>query len=364
MATTTWAPTTEQILDLEGVRHRIDRFRFELCDRDLNPIGELHPDEGNTPQIQNDSSNNTSRRLTNFKLTPEEGADINTLSDRLRVYMRLQNDVEYRLGTFLWADDSRPERSWGTEQNAELVDFSYILNQSSANAFGWGKGANITLVIFFLMFRAGFEMNDIAVIGDEAARGMRAQHSWQPGTTWLEMLNDLGVGCGFAPPWFDRDGKCHFDQPPDPAVDEPTVPGYGPATRVVADSIVHTDDFLSSANVFAVFDSGTDRLVSGRYDLPASAPHSFANRGFRIARAESMQGLENQDLAAKAARSLARRSDVFEYLTFNSTADPRHETFDIIDAFGKRWLETSWTLELRSGGPMTHNLKRVSYDVV
>lgn len=364
MATTTWSPTTEEILNLDGVRHRIDRFRFELCDRDLNPIGELHPDEGNVPQIQNDTSNNTSRRLTNFKLTPDESADINTLTDRLRVYMRLQNDAEYRLGTFLWADDSRPQRSWGNEQNAELVDFSYVLSQGSATAFGWGKGATITLIMFFLMFRAGFELKDVAVIGDEAARGLRDARSWEPGATWLQMLTDLGAACGFVPPWFDRDGRCHFDQPPDPAFDELTVPSYDAETRIIADSIVHTDDMLSAPNTFAVYDSGTDRLRSGRYDLPASAPHSFAKRGFRIAKVESVQGLETQAIADKAARNLARSSDAFEYLTFNSTADPRHETFDIVEAFGERWLETAWSLELRSGGPMQHTLKRVTYATV
>jgi hypothetical protein len=361
MPTTTWAPTTEEILNLDGVRCRTDRFRFYLLDRELTPIGELHPDTSSTPQIQNDSSNNTSRRLTSLKLTPSEAADVNTLRDRLRVYMQLQNGHDFLLGTFLWADDSRPERSWGTEQHAELVDFGYILNQPSANAYGFSKGANIMLIIFFLMFRAGFELNDIAVIGDEAARGLADAKAWEPGTTWLQMLTDLGALVGFMPPWFDRNGRCHFDQPPDPELDEPTVPPYGAGTRVIADSIVHSDDMLSAPNVFSVYDSGTDRIRSGRYDIPASAPHSYANRGFEIAEVESVQGIDNQTLANRAARNLARSKQAFEWLSFNSTADPRHETLDVIDAFGKRWLETAWSLELRSGGAMQHTMKRVTY---
>lgn len=364
MPTTTWEPTTDQILDLDGVRHRIDRFRFELCDRDLNPIGELHPDSGSTPQVQNDTSNNTSRRLTSLKLTPEEAADVNTMRDRLRVYMTLQNGDEFRLGTFLWADESRAERSWGSEQNSELVDFSYILNQPSPTAFGWSKGANIMLVMFFLFFRAGFPLEEIKVLGDQAARGLADVKAWEPGATWLQMLTDLGNLVGFAPPWFDRDGKIHFDQPPDPAVDQPTITAYGAGTRVIADSIVYTDDFLSAPNTFAVYESSNDSIRSGRFDVPASAPHSFANRGIRIARVESVSGLANQDIATRAARNLARVNDVFEYLTFNSTADPRHETFDIIEAFGQLWLETSWTIECRSGGTMQHTMKRVSYDIV
>jgi hypothetical protein len=79
---------------------------------------------------------------------------------------------------------------------------------------------------------------------------------------------------------------------------------------------------------------------------------------------ESTQGIETQALASRAARNLARNSDAFEWVTFNSTADPRHETHDVIEAFGERWLETSWSIELRSGGPMQHTMKRVTYDIV
>jgi len=360
-----WAPTTEEILDLDGVRRRIDRFRFELCDRELNPIGELHPDRsGTVPQIQNDASDNTSRRLTGLKLTPDESSEVNTLTDRLRVYMTLQNDVEFRLGTFLWADDSRPERSWGSEQNAELVDFSYILSQPSATAYGWGKNATISLIIYFLMFRAGFSLEDIAVVGDEANRGLADPKTWEPGATWLQMLTDIGAVVGFTAPWFDRDGRVHFDQAPNPDVDRVSIPSYDTDTRIIADSIVRSDDMLAAPNIFTVYDSGSDRLRSGTYEIPSSAPHSFAKRGFRIAKVESVQGLSNQTIANQAARNLARSGDAFEWLTFSSTADPRHETLDVIEAFGERWLETAWTLELRSGGAMQHTMKRVTYDVV
>src|SRR5690606_33774020 len=50
-------PTATQILNLENVRQRTDSFRFELCDKHLKPIGELHPDFSQTPTIQNDTSN-------------------------------------------------------------------------------------------------------------------------------------------------------------------------------------------------------------------------------------------------------------------------------------------------------------------
>lgn len=364
MPTLEWNPTTEQILNLDGVHRRADSFRFELCDRSLTPIGDLHPDrDESAPAIENDVSSTTSRRLRGLKLTRDEAQDVNPIADRMRVYMILQNDVEFLLGTFVFADDSQPVRSWGEERSSELVDFSYILNMQTTRAYGWGRGASIGLIMIFLFQQSGFSLADFARLGDEASRGLSDPLSWQPGATWYQMLTDLGNVVGFAPPWFDRDGRLHMDQPPDPEFDVPTIPAYEDATRVVADSILRSNDLVAAPNDFAVVDSGTDRLRVGRFQLPSSAPHSFANRGYRVGVVENVQGTASQDQANKAAKNLARtRGVAYEWITFSSTADPRHDTYDVIEAYGQRWLETSWSLPLQSGGLMRHTMKRTTYD--
>lgn len=358
-----WAPTTEQILNLDGVRRRSDRFRFELCDREWRPIGELNPDREQAASIANDTTSDVPRKLTGLRLTPDEAANVNTMSDRLRVYMVLQNGAEFRLGSFLWEDESTPRRSWGLEHQSSLADPCYILTSPSAKAYGWGRGGTISLIMFFLLFQASFKQEDVKVIGEEANRGLREPRSWEPGTTWAAMINDMGVGCGFGPIWCDRDGKVHVDEIPDPRVDRARIPAYEDDTRVIADSIVPSNDLLKAPNDYGVFDSGNDRLVAGRYQLPSSAPHSFAKRGWRLAQVQSSSGIASQEQATKAARALAARSDVYEYLTFSSTLDPRHDTYDVVEAFGEVWLETAWSMELRSGGAMQHTLKRISYDV-
>ena len=170
---------------------------------------------------------------------------------------------------------SRPLRSWGNQYDAELVDLTYVLDQQSTQALGWGRNTLITNIIFAILGRAAFTLDDVAVVGEEAKRNLAEPMVWQPGTTWLQMLTDLGNIVGFAAPWFDRNGLIHHDQPPDPDIAIPTVPSYDSAPRIVADSIVPSDDLLSAPNDFAVFDSGTDRLRVGRYQLPAGAPHSL-----------------------------------------------------------------------------------------
>jgi hypothetical protein len=361
-----WAPTDAQILNLNPVRRRFDAFRFVLCDRDMNPIGELHPDRtGTVPTISSDVSDSTSRRLSNFKLSADEAQDVNPVSDRLRVYMVLQNGSQYLLGTFLWASEDQPIRSWGLEKHHELLDYSFILNQKSTQVFNWSRGAVINLIMLFLMGRAGLEMRDIGIIGDEANRGLREPRAWA-GETWANMINNMGVGCGFAPVWFNNEGKGQLDIAPTPETSPPNVPEYELNTRVIADSILYSNDVLNAPNEWGIFDSGTSQMIAGRYQLPASAPNSFQKRGFRIGDVDTVQGLTSQALADKAALGRARNSDVYEYLHFQSTLDPRHavSAYNIVPAFGKVWAESSWSMELRSGGKHEHSLKRIFYDIV
>jgi hypothetical protein len=367
--TRVWSPTTEQILDLDGVRRRIDRFRFELLNQSNDIIGEIHPSLGGgvgTPTISMNTTNDIARRLSGIHLVPDERADVNTISDRLRVIMILQNAVEFEMGTFLWADASDPHRSWGVEQQAELLDFGLMLDQQATSAVTFNRGQSILNAMVLVAHRANVEFVHIGKVSDNARRSFADPKGWQPGTTWMTMLKEMAELIGVAPPWFDRTGTLQIISPPDPRVDQITcsyrIDGQ-PGTRIVADSILRTSDLLKAPDDFAVFDSGTDRLRIGRYRLPESAPHSFAKRGYRVGLVESVQGLESGTAATRAARDLARNKGIaFEWLSFSATADPRHDGHNVIEALDERWLGISWRLPLTSGGQQEHLLRKPTYE--
>lgn len=361
-----WSPTTEQILGLDGVSHRVDRFRFELCDQRYRPIGELHPDRtGSVPSIEVDTSATTSRRLSGLRLLPDEAGDVDPITDRLRVWMVLQNGAEFLLGTFLWADASRPDRSWGVELHSDLVDLGFVLDQPATEAFGWGRGAQIGLIVLFLFMRAGFELDDISPLSESASTKTLVEPiAFNPGTTWATMLEDLTMLLGWGRPWFDRFGQLRLGRIPDPEIAQPTVPAYDVGTRVIADSILRSDDILAAPNDFAVTDSGTEQMIIGRYQLPASAPHSFQRRGFRVGLVESGQGIVSKQQADIAATWLAvAKGSAYRWVSFSTTADPRHDMWDVIDVFGVRSLETKWGMQLRSGGEMTHTVRQTGFEV-
>jgi hypothetical protein len=357
-----WEPTTDQILNLDGVKIREDRFRFELCDRDWRPIGDLHPDRGSTPTISVNTEQVVSRQLSGLRLMPDEAADINGLTDRLRVYMVLQNGASFLLGSFMWASASRPHRSWGIEHHGELGDLGIILDQESTRAYGWNRGTNAVLMMFFLLFRANIKQEWIETLGQDGRRSIAEPMSWEPGATWATMLTDIGNLFGFASPVWTREGKVRFDVAPSSTRSPATVPAYEADTRILADSIAEHDDLLGAPNDFAAFDSGNDRLRVGRYQLPSTAPHSFARRGFRLGMTESVQGLESQAQANRAVRNMVRRSSrTYEWLAFDSTLDPRHDVFDVVPALGRTWIETAHAMELRSGGRHSHTLRRTAF---
>lgn len=358
-----WVPTTEQILNLDGVRRRADGFRFELLDQAGEVIGNLSPDRDRPPQVSNDTGRTIHRTLTSFHLPASEQTDVNVVSDRVRPWMVLQDSAEFMLGTFLWGDDSRPYRGWGPERYSSLVDRTRQLNTRMPGSLGWPVQSPSGIIFVFLAFQAGLTLDDLGASSDSDVP-LAEPVAWSPGTTWLSAMEDLADQVGIATPWFDRFDKLTFLPVPDPAETEPTL-RYDLGTRIIANSITHSDDLLEAPNYFVAYGTGPKNSVRGTFSLPSSAPHSEANRGFRDAFVEGMQSLGSNAQARNAARALSRtKGQAFEWVQFESSADPRHDTWDVIAAPDKdgesaNWLEVSWAITCRSGAPMTHVARKV-----
>jgi hypothetical protein len=123
---------------------------------------------------------------------------------------------------------------------------------------------------------------------------------------------------------------------------------------------------LKAPNIFGVYESGPQSIRIGRFRLDPAVPHSIERRGFPVAMVESRQGLESNLQARRAARSLATtKGAAFDWLEFQSLADPRHDSWSVIavqledNGPIERWLEVEWSLECRSGGLMSHKARRV-----
>lgn len=356
-----WPPTTENILDMVegGVFHRSDSYRFDLLDQDRNVIGALTPKVDSDPSISNDTSRAVIRTLDNFHLPASVVADINPITDQVRPIMRLQNGSEHELGLLSWAQDNRPLRAWGVEHASSLRDQMFILNQPRGRTSSSAKGSNLLArAVDHAALRIPRER--ILVEGSSGA-SVVAPMSWPPNESITNIINAHLAPIAYLPAHFNHQGLLVFRPAPTDIDDVDPDLIYRPGGRIIADSIVGSDDLLDAPNVYVVIESsGQGASIVGRYQIPASAPHSVENRGYEVVKTLSMQGLGSVAQANQAAKREAQTDDsTFEWQQFAGVADPRHDTFNVVDLLGTRYLEPAWRLPLYNGGNHTHVLRRV-----
>lgn len=348
--------STDDLLLLRNIRRRQDSYQFELLDSTNQVIGSVQPSRMQTPTIQNDPTRRVFRTLTNFVVDAARQLQIETISARVRPRLQLQNGQTFNLGVFLFGDATRPRRSWGLELGATLVDALYILDQPVGRIVGYPIGTNAVAAALAL----AQEVITTPVLVTASAQMLGAPKAYQATETRQKIVNDLLASAGFLPVYFNNDGAMVMRP-------VPTFPAaqvdfsYESGERILKDSIVETDNLLSAPNRYVAVDTAaTDFAIVGSYDLPASAPNSVTARGFPVVKVTSIQGLGSVSAAALAAQAEANSDEsTFKQVEFDSTHEPRQDTFDVIDFLGQQYRDLGWKIDLRAGGRMSHRLRRV-----
>lgn len=351
-----WSPTDDDLLDLK-VRRRQDRIRFSLFRRD-EYAGEIHPRADQTVKIDNDTTRSVNRTMSGFELLPSDAAEINVLSDRVDVDVLLENGSVRHVGTFLWGNASTTVRGWGRHLSSSLVDETFGLDQPIGRTYGLRAGDPIQLRAVAL---AREVLPHLLAFVDPGVTIARSPVSWTPQDTRRKILDDMMKLCGWLPMYIGNQHTLVFRAAPTDLDSATPAVRYDVDGHIIADSIVETDDWLSAPNRWVVIASdGQGPPIVGWYNVPAEYPHSRASRGFHITVTETLQGIESGAAARAAARRLAATTNAaYRWVDFSSTLDPRHDTWDIVSWFGVPYLEVAWSMELLSGGVMTHRLRRV-----
>jgi hypothetical protein len=283
-------------------------------------------------------TNRTIKRNLNLTLGKADTAEINPISDRLDVYMDLSG-VAYPLGRFIFTDFTAQKFTSGSLANVALVDQMYIIDQELEIGYG-GRNQVVTAAIIGALqgFPFEYEIEASSFISGE---------SWAAGTRRGQVLSTLATTGDYFTPWFGSDKKLHFIRAFDPATKVPAF-DFDAGNQVLRASITETNDLLSAPNRIPIY---------GVADIPISAPHSVPNRGFVIPQVIDLQSTDKVQAAA-IARNLALRQSVLEYTNVTTASDPRHDSYDVIFWDDQLWLEVGWSMQLVSGGQMTHTLQK------
>lgn len=342
-------------LDLvDYVGQRSARFHFQLSDAltDENK-GELTPLRDNPPTLTHDSTATIKRNLT-MSLGVEDTARINSIRDRVDVAMEIAG-VIYPLGRYLFVDQTDQQWTSGLLANVSLMDEMFIIDQPLTRGFA---GNQLVVDAIRSLLKDLLDRADLEVKIESS--GFAASGSWTAGTSRAQVLTDLCTQGGFFSPWFDNTGVLRIIRSFEPIDREPDI-DLDKGNQVIRGTIANTTDVLKTPNRFVVISNGsslaTEVPIMGTYDVPSSAPHSIANRGFVIAKVTDMQ-LLTADQCRQVAATLGQQTTAFDRVSLSTAPDPRHDSYNVIKWQGKQWLELGWTLTLSEGAPMTHTLRR------
>jgi hypothetical protein len=343
------------ILDLdECIGSRASSFQFHLQDRVSGLfIGDL------TPYMSAASLGHDVTRLIKRQLTLDLGVidtgDINPFTDQIAVNMLIAGEI-FPLGEYMFTDSNLLVSTGGRQASVQLVDKMFIVDQEIERSFdpagparSHGSapfisiGAALAELLTGLPIRLRIEPTQFTAVG-----------SWTTGTRRGQIIDAYTTQGDYFSPWFTNAGDMRFIRTID-AASVPATFDFDQHKRIFMDTISRRTNALTAANRFIVVsntDAG-DAPIVGSYDIPASAPHSIANRGFVIPDVEDIQLSARTD-ANRIARGLALRNTAVEVIEFDTPADPRHDSYDVLRVDGLQWLEIGWSIDLTPGGAMHH----------
>ena len=359
--------TADDLLD-GFVGQRVEGFTIVVTDANNNALGTLVLDRDSVPTIENDVNQTIRRTISNLRVPPRPLGDqselnvyadeLDTLTQRLRPYWLLGTGDEYPLGVFEFGDDSGTLYSWGTPREVSGVDLMIELDQPVDESVAYSAGSNVSDALEEQAALAGFGASETNI--EASAIEVAEPTAWAVGRdSRLRVLEGLCAIAGFLPPYFDNDGMLTCRSAPD--LSEAVAAfayGFG-LGAVIEGSIVASNDILTAPNRYIVIDgSATDFPIVGIFDVPDSAPHSYALTGRRRVSAQTVQGLTDEAGAdAAAAAAYAADTSTYAWLAFDTPVDPRHDTYDIISFEGQNYRQMHWSIECRAGGLMQHDCR-------
>jgi hypothetical protein len=354
---TTLAPGigTPGLLTMSRGPSRTTGFRIDVLDRNLVTVGELHPIEPGI-SVENNISRDVKRTLSGFVIPRPEAVSLNYFANRARPVWLASDGSEWPLGVFLIADASTVRHSWGTTAELSLVDQGLILSQFLDRSVSFGAGTPVRSAMLAVLGMIGLEHFEV----DASEARIGAPLTWALGNdTWIRVLNDLAALAGFNSGFFDNAGTYRLKRAP--SVTDDALPDfdYDDPPRVQLDSVVESDATIESPNRYIVIStSGQAAPVVGVWDVPADAPHSFENRGFRVVSVIERQGLSLAAVTEAARVRGLQDADTYQWASFAASGDPRHDTFNTVRWQGALWREQAWSLDLDPGGEHRHELRR------
>lgn len=360
--------TEQEVKDvLHGRRgSRAFRFRYKLLDKNENEKFYLNNVESGEVSM---SQFDTIKRTAKFRIK-DDGTPIDWLTDRIQPIVEVQmfdgKWIGFPLGIFLLKSPTKSDEEGGIIREVEAYDGLVVLRDDKfTSRYHIPAGTNYKDAIIAILQSAGITKYNIA----DTDKTLPVDKEFEIGTEKIAAINELLSAINFIPLIVDPNGyytTYAYQSPQYRGVDYSYADD---SLSVMYKGMTEELDLWDVPNkwVAVLSDAERDPIVSMYENSNPDSPTSTTNMGRSIVRL-----LEVQDIADQAAldqyveRVAFESSQVYGKLEFNTAIMPHHDYADVLEiTYSKmginkqKYVETGWTIPLKVGEPMRHEVRRV-----
>lgn len=336
-------------------------IRFVLV-RDGADFAPLYALSDSAPMLQMSDGGDIKTSLRGEFAIPE---NVNWLSDQIRAELWIDG-TRHNLGLYLPATVQASRNETSRSVQVEAYDRGWLVRDTyTEERLYFPAGTNYLSAVQQLLIGAGISL---AAVIPTTATLPEAREDWEIGTSYLTIINQLLSEINYNALWFNGNGIAILE------------PASVPAARNIDHTLDSEDirslmlptmdeqtDIYSAPNVFICVCSNPDKdsaMVATAVNDNPQSPLSTVRRGRRICRLETVDNIASQEELQAYANRLCNESLITgETITVQTALLPGYGVADVTalhyEEFAGICIERGWTMELRTGGNMTHRLEKV-----
>lgn len=296
---------------------------------------------------------------------------INYASDRLKPYMEIEmqdgNWIDFPLGVFLLNSPTRIDDTNKVHREVDAYDQLIILRDIKAywnHTYTGNVVQNIRLIM--TNYDVLIDPNLISIPPTQQSQNF----TFPIGTPYLEMINTMLEAIGYYPLWVDANGIFRSSQYISPASRPADYKYFDDELSVTYNGMESELDLFETANAWVAVANdldGNQTFTRIRQNNDQGIT-SIKSVGRIIVDYREAENIKTQAaLDAYVDRLIQESTASYGKIRFKTALMPMHEyqdilhirysSLDIDDTFG----ETAWKMQLKAGGEMEHEARRVVY---
>lgn len=308
------------------------------------------------------------KRTARFVL--KDDPDINYLTDRIKPYVRLRMPdggwVEWPQGVFILSTPPERTDSRGivTREIEAYDQLQVLVDDKVDNRYTLMEGTRYTDNIKVILESAGITQYNVA----RSESALPTTRDWDPGTSKLQIINDLLGAINYRSLFFDENGYA-VALPYVSPVNRPSEYTYrnDQNSVIFPEAERHLDLFaIPNRWVIVVSNPELPPLRSTYTNTNPDSITSTVSRGRVIVDYREYDDIADQTaLDARVQRIAFEASQVYEQVSFETAIMPMHSDSDVFTlqytdlGISHKYSEVAWEMPLKAGERMKHRIRRI-----